>query len=138
MIQLQFTKGGQTFTSSFDAESCTIIDETIDPRFDLRYGARVTDIHVSVKQKFIRVEIEFGVVAPSGELMNIQAKDWTFREGDPDYTFFKDTYGLSFMGSSVNGFVKHFMKKHPRYTGLNSQFLRVIDDQGIYLQANND
>ena len=138
MINLTFTKGGQTFTAAFDAESCSITDETLDPRFNLRYGAKVTDIHVNLKRKYIKVEVEFGVVSPTGELMNVQTQEWTFREGDPDYTFFKDTYGLSFMGSSVNGFVKHFMKKHPRYAELTSQFLRVIDDQGNYLEANND
>lgn len=135
---LQFNRGGKPFTATFDAESCIIKDETEDTRFGLKYAARVTDIHANIKGKYIKVEVEFGLLSPTGELLNIQTQSWTFRDGDPDYAYFRDNFGLAFMSSSVNGFVKHFMKKHPRYSALVSSFGQVMNDQGIFIEENND
>ena len=139
---IPFQRGGMPFEGQITTSSCTIRDLVADPRFGMGYKIEIDEIRVRTKRAnrpaSIVVNYTFGLEATTGEIVNAIEDSWTFYEGHPDLEFFQETFGLSFMGSCINGFVKHKMPQNPRYSESSSKYLPVLDDAGNYLPENND
>lgn len=139
---IPFIRGGKNFEARITASSCIIQEVDADTDTGLQYINKVSKITINtgvIGRQSISVEIVSGILAPSGMLLERSVKDWTFYNDHPDFPYFMDNYGLGFMMSSVNGFVKHFMTSNPKYSELNSRFLAVIDNAtGAKIAENDD
>lgn len=136
---MQFQRGGMPFEAKITDRSCVIKDLTNDVRFSLPYKFEVTQIIINAGENpSVQVRYKTGLETATGALVNVVEGDWSFNNDHPDFIELIGEYGQKFMGSSVNGFVKHLMKKDPRYMELTSSFESVLDDLGNYLNLNND
>jgi hypothetical protein len=141
-ITTPFQRGGKPFEATFTNESCFIRDLTADPRFALQYKIEITGIEVKLRASgqspYIKVSFKTGLETATGEMVNVFDDFWLFDESHPDLQFFTEQFGLAFMMSSVNGFVKHKLPQNARYQALTSNFGQVFSDAGQYLPENND
>jgi hypothetical protein len=141
-IIIPFTRGGMPFEAQITNANCIIRDLTTDARFGMGYKLEIREFTCRTKcedqQASITVRYRFGLETTPGAIVNVSEGSWSFGEDHPDLGFFQAAFGQAFMGSCVNGFVKHRMPIDPRYSESGSAFLRVLDDSGAYLPGNND
>lgn len=138
-IIIQFQRGLKLFEAIITDRSCILKDLEDDVRFSLPYKFEITQLIINAGENpSIQVRYKTGLETATGALVNVVEGSWSFNADHPDFIYFIENYGLKFMGSSLNGFVKHMMANDPRYIGLVSQFLAVLDDNGNYVNANND
>lgn len=139
MTLISFTRGGRNFEVNITNQSCQIKDLSNDARFGMPYKFEITDIHIKLgSTPSVLVKFKAGLESPTGELCNLYEGSWTLENGHPDLDYFIQNMGGKITASSLNGYVKRFMKNNNPYSSLISQFLSVIDDTGNFIVANND
>lgn len=138
-IAINFQRAGKPFEAKITDKSCIVRDLTADPRFNLPYKFEIQQIIITTGDNAsVQVTFKTGLETSTGEMVNVNNGSWRFSHDHPDMLYFVSNFGLKFMGSCINGFVKHYMKNNPMYSEMETDFLGVLDDLGAYIIENND
>ncbi len=139
-LTIPFQRGGMAFEAKITDRTCVIRDLTVDERFNLNYKLTILEIKITTGvNAAIMVTFQIGLETSTGELVNVHRGNWNFSNEHEDLNFFIAGFGQMFMGSSINGFIKHYMPNNPRYSELTSEFKGALDTiTGAYQAQNND